>query len=472
MKRPARPDSGTSPESTEGCWPGLGGGGATTPPERDVAGNMPDLGLAELVHAEGAILDVVADHLSWWPSVAGSEVSRSPSLSQPRPTIERVAIRAQGLDEQLPLFGGAVEDPRFLKDQLVTCIGNKRALLAQIEAAVEVVRERLGRERLTILDAFSGSGVVSRLFKRYAEALVVNDFEGYARVVSDCFLTNRSKIELDELGAIVSSINSTVDDWQGPSGFIERLYAPADESNIQPGERVFYTPTNARRLDAYRQLIGAEDESLRHLLLGPLLSEASVHANTAGVFKGFYKDRTTGVGKFGGTGADALRRIKAPIVLAPPVLSRFECDYEVHQEDASVLVPKLESIDLAYFDPPYNQHPYGSNYFMLNLLADYEEPADISKVSGIPTSWSRSGYNVRSQSLRLLRELLESVDARFILLSFNDEGFIKPTELHEVLRDLGSVEAVEMRYNAFRGSRNLANRPTHVTEHLFLVERA
>jgi len=31
-------------------------------------------------------------------------------------------------------------------------------------------------------------------------------------------------------------------------------------------------------------------------------------------------------------------------------------------------------------DPPYNQHPYGSNYFMLNLLADYREPADVSAV--------------------------------------------------------------------------------------------
>ena len=31
-------------------------------------------------------------------------------------------------------------------------------------------------------------------------------------------------------------------------------------------------------------------------------------------------------------------------------------------------------LDLAYFDPPYNQHPYGSNYFMLNLLVHYRRP--------------------------------------------------------------------------------------------------
>ena len=37
--------------------------------------------------------------------------------------------------------------------------------------------------------------------------------------------------------------------------------------------------------------------------------------------------------------------------------------------------------------------------------------------------------------MRLLEDLLRSVDARFILLSFNDEGFIKPVALHELLRE-------------------------------------
>ena len=53
------------------------------------------------------------------------------------------------------------------------------------------------------------------------------------------------------------------------------------------------------------------------------------------------------------------------------------------------------SFDLAYFDPPYNQHPYGSNYFMLNLVSSYERPnvEKISRVSGIPKDWNRSVFN-------------------------------------------------------------------------------
>lgn len=93
-------------------------------------------------------------------------------------------------------------------------------------------------------------------------------------------------------------------------GFIRRLYAPRDPAAIDPSDRVFYTPENADRLDSYRRLIQDEPPRLRSLLMGPLLSAASIHANTAGVFKGFYKDQSTGIGKFGGSGADALDRIR------------------------------------------------------------------------------------------------------------------------------------------------------------------
>ncbi len=159
------------------------------------------------------------------------------------------------------------------------------------------------------------------------------------------------------------------------------------------------------------------------------------------------------------------------ITLDVPVLSNFECDYQVLQEDANIAARRLKGLDLAYLDPPYNQHPYGSNYFMLNLLVHYERPKHISRVSGIPTNWRRSGYNVRAKSLPLMRDLLTAMDAPFLLISFNNEGFISPHEMRSMLDTLGSVAVVEMQYNAFRGSRNFNNRPIHVTEQLFLVER-
>jgi adenine-specific DNA-methyltransferase len=374
---------------------------------------------------------------------------------------------------QMPLWADDPigEDPDYLSRQLITYIGNKRALLGQIGRAVERVKCRLGKSRLRAFDAFSGSGVVSRFLKAHASHLISNDIEDYAAVTARCYLRNRSTIDLQAISEIVADLNSRVMTKPLPPGFIEEMYSPRDEAHITKEDRVFYTRNNARRLDNYRRLIDSVPCDMRDMLMGPLLSEASIHANTAGVFKGFYKNRYTQVGQFGGSGSDALVRIMGEIKMEPPVLSNFECDYEVLQDDANAAAGRLKALDLAYIDPPYNQHPYGSNYFMLNLLVRYQRPTHVSRVSGIPTDWRRSGYNVRTKSLPLLRHLLRTIDAPFLLVSFNDEGFIPPDKMRAMLSDIGSVDVLETQYNAFRGSRNFNNRSVHVTEQLFLVER-
>ena len=373
----------------------------------------------------------------------------------------------------LPVAGSAAgEDPAYLSEQLLTYIGNKRALLGPIEAAVRQVRARLGGRRLRVIDPFAGSGVVSRLLKGHATFLLSGDLEAYAAVVGRCHLRNRETVDLPALAALAAEWNARVEtEPAGAPGLIEQHYAPRDEANIRPEDRVFYTRDNARRIDRFRQRIAAVDPDWQDLLLGPLLAEASVHANTAGVFKGFYKDRRTGVGRFGGTGQDALSRIRGPIRLRAPVLSRFSCEVQVEQQDANQLVRQGGDFDLAYLDPPYNQHPYGSNYFMLNLIVHYRPPWRPSRVSGIPADWTRSGYNRRRESLGLLEDLLDHLQASHVLLSYNDEGFIPLPALEALLGRHGRFERVAVPYVAFRGARSFRNRSVHVTEHLYRLER-
>lgn len=362
------------------------------------------------------------------------------------------------------------EDFAYRTGQLITYIGNKRQLLGLIDDALAHVQLQLGRP-LVVLDAFSGSGVVSRLAKARSNRVIANDLESYARVISECFLTNSDEVDRGLLDDTVAEMNRIVESGYRSEGFIAEHYAPENDDRIDAGERVFYTSDNARRLDAYIKLIHATDEPTRALLLGPLLSAASVHANTSGVFKGFYKDRSTGIGRFGGSGANALRRITGEITLTAPVLSRHHSERRVLQVDAAELPNLVGPVDVAYLDPPYNQHPYGSNYFMLNLIAENRHPAAMSPISGIPHDWNRSGYNVRSSAAGLLKHLITELDARYLLVSFNDEGFIAPEQMRTMLAAVGSVTEFTQRYNAFRGSRNLSGRNTHVTEHLYLVDR-
>jgi adenine-specific DNA-methyltransferase len=254
-------------------------------------------------------------------------------------------------------------------------------------------------------------------------------------------------------------------------GLITKLYAPKSKSIIRKGDRAFYTYRNACYIDTARKYVEKIPCEYRDYFLAPLLSEASIHSNTSGVFKGFYKDSNTGVGKFGGNNEDALTRILGNITLPFPVFSNFECEYEVHRGDSNILIDSIETVDLAYIDPPYNQHPYGSNYFMLNLIIDYVAPRKISKVSGIPDNWNRSFYNKKAYAYNSFKELVEKIGAKFLLISFNSEGFIRHNEMVNLLKKLGTLEILETRYNTFRGSRNLRNRNIHTKEYLYLVEK-
>ena len=363
------------------------------------------------------------------------------------------------------------EDREFLSRQILTCIGNKRALLGPIADAIGVVRKALGGGKMRCFDLFSGSGIVSRLFKQFASLVVACDQERYASVVSRCYLSNRRVLAEKEFADCFEEWKNWVEKNLEP-GFLTRLYAPANDADIQPGERAFYTRANAEILDtARRALDRIVPPRYADLLLGPLLSEASIHANTSGVFKGFYKNRQ-GTGAFGGEGRNALTRICGGVVLQHPVLSRFDCDSLVLEGDANALAATAPEVDLAYVDPPYNQHPYGSNYFMLNLLADYREPDAVSPVSGIPRNWNRSVYNSRREAAPAFFSLLETIRAKYLLVSYNSEGFIPHAELEACLARLGQVTSTAISYNTFRGSRNLRARAPRVIEYLFLVKRA
>ena len=360
----------------------------------------------------------------------------------------------------------------YLTAQLITYLGNKRALLDFIGSAVELVKTELGQDKLSIGDFFSGSGVVARYFKHCASRLVVNDLERYCEVLNQCYLSNRSQLDLDRLHSIHEGLCSRLDGELDEDGIIARIYAPRDENNIRPGERVFYTPRNARFIDTARRLIGELPPEEQPYFLAPLLSEASIKSNTAGVFKGFYKDARTGIGQFGGTARNALSRICCEITLPFPVFSNYECPVDILRGDALDAARQLEMLDLVYLDPPYNQHPYGSNYFMLNLICDYCEPEEISAVAGIPREWNRSRYNRVGIAFETLAELCAAVRAKYLLVSFNSEGFVTRGEMTHMLSHLGKVQVLETPYNAFRGSRNLQNRDLHTTEYLFLVRKA
>lgn len=360
-----------------------------------------------------------------------------------------------------------MENEKYLTEQIITYLGNKRKLLEYIAQEVENILQEMGVEKAKICDLFSGSGIVARRLKQYASRLYTNDLENYSYMINDCYLTNKEDFNEDFYNHLYKKIVES----ELIEGIITENYSPKDDNDIKEGERVFYTHKNAMRIDTFRKAIDDIPESYKKFFLAPLLYEASVHVNTSGVFKGFYKSKQENKGKFGGEGENALERILGPIELKKPIFSNYDTQVTLFKEDANVLVKHLKGLDITYIDPPYNQHPYGSNYFMLNTILENKLGNKISKVAGIPDDWNKSSYNKKNQALKSFEELVKDIDSKYLIISYNNEGFISFEEMQNMLNKYGELITKEIDYIAFRGSRNLHNRDIHTTEYLFILKK-
>ena len=375
----------------------------------------------------------------------------------------------------------------YLTKQLIAYIGNKRSLLPFLARVFADLRN--GKDNPVFLDPFCGSGSVSRLAKSLGFRTKANDWEPYAQTVTAAHV-GINKNELDHLflerGGVreifheLNCLGRTA--FEG--GYISRNYAPAyTEKADYRYERLFYTTENARFIDAVRDRIeswyppGILDEAAqkeKNLLLSSLLYEAATHANTSGVFKAFHKG-------FGGHGKDALFRIMHNMHLEIPVLIDMPFPCTVSCLAAHQFV-KEETGDICYLDPPYNGHQYGSNYFMLNTIVFWDKPpvseertrdGGFLEKAGIRKDWAqrKSDFCSAEKAPDVFSNLLDRIDARYIVVSYNTEGVIPLHDLCDLLSSQGSLSIQSENYVKYRGGRQSINRSTHNMEFLLVCER-
>ncbi|MDC7236017.1 MAG: DNA adenine methylase [Spirochaetales bacterium] len=366
----------------------------------------------------------------------------------------------------------------YLKEQLITYIGNKRRLLPLIHQGL--VRTSRGIETPVFTDLFAGSGVVSRLARLMGFRVYSNDWEEYSRILGLSHLTlNRKDLirlfgSFNTLESLLYDINN-LPEPQEEERYMSLFYSPSDKDVAKADyrvERLFYTRENALRIDGIRNYIEnrfppdstGEDGEIRTLLIGLLLGECSRHTNTSGVFKAFHKG-------FGGHGKDALQRILKPIELPFPVLPEDCIPAQVFCTDANELAASrdLPDADICYLDPPYNQHQYGSNYHILNTIALWDKiPAPLTlneygilkEKAAIRKDWikTRSPYCYKSKADQAFSELLSNTRARHILISYSNDGVIPFDTMMDICEQKGRVSIISNEYTKFRGGRQSNHR--------------
>ncbi|MGH2460559.1 MAG: DNA adenine methylase [Chloroflexota bacterium] len=381
-----------------------------------------------------------------------------------------------------PRRHAAVRTDEYLYAQLIPYIGNKRKLLPLIAHGIQ----RTGLADGTFVDLFSGSSVVSRLAKTLGFRVAANDWEPYAYEIARGTVALNRVPTFAALGGgerVFDELNALTPQY----GYVAEHLCPTDDERPDPSrERMFFTRANGERIDAIRERIATWDADgrlspdERSFLLSALLYSVSYVSNTSGVFKGFHDG-------WGGRTRTALYRIRSALRMRPPLVFDNHRDNPTWREDAQTLAGELgrrlgRRADVVYLDPPYNQHPYGSNYHVLNTVALWDKPVVSPRIqvngkardkSAIRKDWRterRSPYNSARAALPAFQALVGALDARWILTSYSTDGNIPVADLLQALAARGDACLFTRRYKRYRVSTPRMSRRPHTIEFLAVVD--
>jgi adenine-specific DNA-methyltransferase len=291
-------------------------------------------------------------------------------------------------------------------------------------------------------------------------------------VINGCYITNNAAPGFARFGGydkaidILNALPPRID-W-----ITEHLCPRNDENYDIDVDRMFYMRKNGMRIDAIRHQIldwytsGALTDAEQDCLLAPLLYQACYTSNTSGVFKGFHNG-------WGGQTKTALYRIAGDLCMTPAVFYDNGQDNQVLCDDAQLVAEQLRDreLDVAYLDPPYNQHPYGSNYHVLNTVSLWDKP-ELSQTitpgtkSAIRLDWRterRSAYNHADDAACAYARLISTLNARFVLTSYSTDGFISLEKMLEANIRRGHVRIEMKGYKRYRvSSQRFSDKPMNV----------
>lgn len=340
----------------------------------------------------------------------------------------------------------------LIRSRKVRYLGNKDSILTNIRDLLD--KKGLLNKNLTFFDAFCGTGSVANEFKSEFKKTIINDNLKWATVYSYGRLIS-NKISFENLKFdpfVYFNESSTVD-----KGFFYLNYSPAES------DRMYFTIENAGRIDFFRNTIeqwwneNKINESEYHYLLSCLIESVSKVANTAGVYGAFLKHWDS-------------RALKPIEFIKVEKTGNATNEVESYNSKIESIISDIDC-DVLYLDPPYTQNQYGTQYHLLETLVLYDNPS-ISKITGSRnTSTMRSDWSKNYKSHILLDYILANTKARYVVFSYNNDGFMSKDFIEASLRRYGKLDTYickKIPYKKYKNWKSKNN--TEHFEYLFFVE--
>ena len=102
----------------------------------------------------------------------------------------------------------------------------------------------------------------------------------------------------------------------------------------------------------------------------------------------------------------------------------------------------MPEVEIAYLDPPYNQHRYVGNYHVWETLVAWDAPDHYGvacKRVDVRDPATSSVFNRRREAPAALARVVRSVPAELLVLSGSDEGWMTLDDLADMASGRGTV---------------------------------
>lgn len=306
---------------------------------------------------------------------------------------------------------------------MIKYLGSKRTmipLLSRIAAASEAK---------TALDLFTGTTRVARAFKGLGIETTAVDVASYSEVFA------KTWIELDKDQCDLAELSQAIDHLNGlkPSiGYFTEKFCL---------EARYFQPKNGEKVDAMREAIELEYQGtwLYEPLLTALILSADRVDSTTGLQMAFLKNWS--------------RRSHTDLALRNPELLAGRG--HAIRGDAIEVAKTIPAVELAYLDPPYNQHRYFSNYHIWESLVRWDKPDTYgiaNKRVDARDSANKSPFNSRKTNLASLEKVIAEVNCEIMMLSYNNESWLDRDLLIDICREKGHVELIDIDFRRYIGS--------------------
>lgn len=326
-------------------------------------------------------------------------------------------------------------------------LGSKSRLLNFIQEVIDKENVQFS----SFMDLFAGTGVVANHFNNENNSIFVNDFLYSNYIIYKAWFSN-DQFDRTKIDEIIEDLNRTQ--------VSEENYFSRNFSNT------FFSHEVSRKIGYIREKIvslkneGEINDREEAILIASLLYAMDRIANTVGHYDAYRLN-----------GSYEKDLVLEPFNISDGMINK---NNHIYHKDANELV-KYVSADVVYIDPPYNSRQYGDAYHLLENVAEWKK----NEVFGVARKMNRdhikSKYSMQ-KATQAFEDLIESIDAKYILLSYNNMGKngasrsqakISDNDIFRILESKGKVSVFETDFNYYNtGKTNLEQHK----ERLFLCK--